>query len=78
MKTRVTITLDPAVHRLAKQTARTRHTTVSALIETLIQAQAGRSENDLVAGMTGIASLRDPVPGTDPLYDSLKAKYFRE
>lgn len=79
MKSRVTITLDPEVHQLAKQSARKKNTTVSGLIETLIQAQATRiNDGDLVAEMTGIASLRDPATGTDPLYDSLKAKYLRE
>lgn len=78
MKSRVTITLDPAIHLLAKQSARKRNTTVSGLIETLIQSQATPKGVDLVTGMTGIASLREPVAGSDPLYDSLKARYLRE
>ena len=77
MKTRVTITLDPDVHRLAKQAARKKHTTVSGLIESLLQAQTAVPKGDLVSGMTGIGSLRAPAPGTDPLYDSLSAKYIR-
>jgi hypothetical protein len=77
MKTRVTITLDPEVHRRAKQAARKKHTTVSGLIETLLQAESSPRKTSLVAEMTGIASLREPVPGKDPRYDALKAKYVR-
>lgn len=77
MKTRVTITLDPEVHRLAKQKARKKHTTVSALIESLLQSETTSKSDDLVAGMTGIASLRTPPPASDPLFDALKAKYIR-
>ena len=77
MKARVTITLDPEVHRLAKQKARKKHTSVSGLIESLLQAETKPGQVDLVAGMTGSASLRNPAAGVDPLYDSLKAKYLR-
>jgi len=77
MKTRVTITLDPEVHRLAKRKARKNHTTVSGLIESLLEAATAPIEEDLVARMRGSASLREPAPGTDPLYDALKAKHLR-
>lgn len=77
MKTRVTITLDPEVHRRAKQAARKKHTTVSGLIETLLQAESAPRKRSIVAEMTGIASLREPTPGTDPRYDALKGKYVR-
>jgi len=77
MKMRVTITLDPNVHRMAKQAARKKHTTVSGLIESLIQAESAVPKSDLVSAMTGIGSLKAPAPGTDPLYDSLHAKYIR-
>jgi len=77
MKKRVTITLDPDVHRLARQTARKRKTTVSGLIEGLLQSATSTKDDDWVAGMTGITSLRDSAPGADPLYDALTAKYIR-
>lgn len=77
MKTRVTITLDPTVHRLAKQAARKQRTSVSGLIESLLQAADTRGSGDLVAEMTGLCTLRAPVTGADPLYDSLQAKYLR-
>lgn len=77
MKTRVTITLDPEVHRRAKQAARRKHTTVSGLIETLLQAEATPKKRSVVAEMKGIARLREPAPGMDPRYDALKAKYIR-
>lgn len=76
MKSRVTITLAPEIHRLAKRTARKKHTTVSGLIESLIQSEAASAGEDLVAGMIGCASLREPATGSDPLYDALKAKYL--
>jgi len=77
MKARVTITLDPEVHRKAKQAAIKKHTTVSALIESLLKAEDPLQEVDLVSEMIGMAKLRHPEPGSDPLYDSLKAKYIR-
>ena len=77
MKTRVTNTHEPEVHRLAKQKARRKHTTVSGLIESLLQSATSTKDDDWVAGMMGITSLRDSVPGADPLYDTLTAKYIR-
>ncbi len=77
MKTRVTITMDPEVHRLAKRAARKKHTTVSGLIESLLQSETSTKDDDWVAGMTGITSLRDSAPGADPLYDALTANYIR-
>ena len=49
MKTRVTITLDPEVHRLAKQKARRKHTTVSGLIESLLQSATSKQDDALTA-----------------------------
>ena len=77
MKTRVTITLDPEVHRLAKQTARRRRTTVSCLIASLVQAEATPRKRGIVSQMIGSASLREPAPGIDPLYDALAARHLR-
>jgi hypothetical protein len=78
MKTRVTITLDPEVHRLAKQTARQRKTTVSGLIASLVQAESRSPKRGIVSGMIGSASLREPDPGGDPLFETLSRKYLRE
>ncbi len=75
MKTRVTITLDPATHRLAKQTAKARRTTVSGLIDSLLNGLGQRLS--IVDQMYGTETLRNPPLGTDPLYDALKAKYLR-
>ncbi len=78
MKSRVTITLDPEVHRLAKRVAKRRHTSVSGLIESLLQAESKAAENGtIVDRMIGCASLREPAPGSDPLYDALREKYVR-
>ena len=49
MKTRVTITLDSEVHRLAKQKARRKHTTVSGLIESLLQSATSKQYDALTA-----------------------------
>jgi hypothetical protein len=76
MKSRITITLDPEVHRLAKQRAVKRKTTVSGLIESLIQSETSVKKTDLVRSMIGSASLRIPDSGSDPLHDALRAKYL--
>lgn len=77
MKTRVTVTLDPEVHRLAKQVARKKHTTVSGLIESLLQTETASKKSSIVSDMVGCASLRAPVPSIDARYDALRAKYVR-
>lgn len=77
MKTRVTVTLDPEVHRLAKQVARKKHTTVSGLIESLLQTEITPKQRSIVSGMVGSASLRAPASGSDPQYDALLSKYVR-
>lgn len=76
MKTRVTITLDPDTHRRAKRTAAARKTTVSALIDSLLQAADDTPPPSLVEEMIGSATLRESAPGADPLYDALKARYL--
>ena len=76
MKTRVTITLDPDNHRLAKKRVRKKYTSASGLIESLIQSEGSPGKADIVASMTGSASLRVPSPKTDPLYDTLKAIFM--
>ena len=77
MKARVTITLDPATHRQAKRVARLRRTTVSGLIERLLRSTRSKRESgSLVTEMIGSAKLRNPRPGSDPLYEALKKKYL--
>ncbi len=61
MKARVPITLDPEIHRLVKQTARKKHTTVSGLIESLLKSEAVPQTKGIVASMAGSASLRSTV-----------------
>ena len=77
MKARVTITLDPATHRAAKRTARSRSTTLSGLVETLLASVAGGSDASLVDRMIGSASVRESPKGGDPLGDALRKKYLR-
>jgi hypothetical protein len=76
MKTRVTITLDPATHQRAKRTAAKNKTTVSGLIDRLLSAADRPAKASRVDALIGTASLREPAPGSDPLFDALKAKYL--
>jgi hypothetical protein len=75
MKNRVTITLDPAIHRAAKRTARSRSTTLSGLVETLLSAATEKSGVSVVDGMIGSSALRET--SSDPLAEALRAKYLR-
>lgn len=77
MKSRVTITLDPEVHRLAKRRAIKQKTTVSGLIESLLKSDASVEKTGLVRSMIGCASLRIPEHGPDPLHEALRTKYLR-
>jgi hypothetical protein len=77
MKSRITITLDPEVHRLAKQRAIRRKTTVSGLIESLLQSETSVKKANLVRSMIGSARLRVSDVGKDALHDALRAKYLR-
>ncbi|OOO02550.1 MAG: hypothetical protein USCGTAYLOR_01244 [Chromatiales bacterium USCg_Taylor] len=77
MKTRVTITLDPAVHARAKAVARARSTTVSGLIEAFLRSpDAAGTGGSLVDKMLGCAELRTVEPGRNPLYDALHARHI--
>lgn len=77
MKSRVTITLTPEIHRLAKRRAAKCNTTVSGLIESLLQAETSVQKPDYIRSMVGSASLRAAKPGMESLHDALQAKYLR-
>lgn len=77
MKTRVTITLDPTTHRAAKRTARSRSTTLSGLVQSLLASAVGEAGTPLVDRMIGSATVRETPPGTEPLADALRAKHLR-
>jgi hypothetical protein len=77
MKTRVTITLDPATHARAKAAARSRRTTVSGLIEACLRSTPAQSGTSLVDEMIGSAKLRRVKRGRDPLYDALYDRYVK-
>lgn len=76
MKTRVTITLDPLLHQRAKRAARARRTSVSGLIESLLETAAPPAATSLVDRLVGSASLRSPAVGVDPLYDAMALKHL--
>lgn len=76
MKKRVTITLDPAVHQRAKRAARAQRTSVSGLIESLLESAAAPVATSRIDRMIGSASLRSPSPGEDSLYDALASKHL--
>lgn len=74
MKARVTITMDPALHRHAKRLARLRQTSVSGLFESFLRST--ESDGSLVDKMLGSAELRAFPPGDDPLYDALHSRHI--
>ncbi len=76
MKTRVTITIDPAVHRRAKRVARSRGTSVSGLIEAALESVTAVSKPSVVDAMIGSAALRNPSVGEDTLYEALASKHL--
>jgi hypothetical protein len=77
MKTRISITLDPAVNRKAKKLAVSRGTTVSGLIESLLRHEAEHPNRPRVAAMIGSAVLRDEhAPESDPRFEHLSRKYL--
>jgi hypothetical protein len=76
MKTRVTITLDSAVHAQAKRVARARRTTVSGMIEAYLRRPDPESGDLLVDRMIGSAELKPIVRGRDPIHDALYARYI--
>jgi len=74
MKARITITIDPAVHRRAKRVARARGTSVSGLIESALELATAPAKVSVVEVMIGSGSLRQAPVGGDPLYDALAKK----
>jgi hypothetical protein len=77
MKTRVTITLDPETHALAKRAARARRTTVSAMIEEFLRSHEGAGEGgSRVDRMLGAGKLRPHRRGRDPLQDALYDRFI--
>jgi Family of unknown function (DUF6364) len=79
MKTRVTITLDPAVLRRAKIVARSRRTNVSALIEELLRRTADHAtmrHTNFTQKWAGTLSLRET--GHDDLLEAMKDRYGLE
>ena len=77
MKTRVTITLEPEAHQRAKRTASARKTSVSGLIESLLQTATAAEMPSVVDRMIGSAVLKDPADAADPRMDVLRAKYLK-
>lgn len=75
MKSRISITLDPAVHRKARKVASARGTSVSGLIESLLRRQE-ESTRPVADALVGTASLREVRPGADARFDHLKSKYL--
>ena len=77
MKTRATITIEPELHRKAKQLARLRNTSVSSLFESYIRSEVlpGGSRVDL---MLGSCSLKEAQEKDDPRFQALEAKYLKD
>lgn len=75
MKTRATISIRPDVLENAKYLAARSHSSVSALIESLL-AEASRHVDDPVSSLIGSASLKETCE-PDPLRDHLIRKYLK-
>ena len=77
MKRRVTLTLDPAVSRRAKELAHARRTSVSALVENLLRSASMASSRDgtsFVMRWAGKFKTAKTAPG-DRRMETLKARY---
>ncbi|MCH8513053.1 MAG: DUF6364 family protein [Kiritimatiellae bacterium] len=74
MKTRATISIRPDVLKEAKQLAERSHTSVSALIETLLM-EASREAKDPVEALIGSGRLKASTE-PDPIRDHLLKKYL--
>ena len=76
MKNRVTLTLDPAVCHRAKQLARERGTSVSALVEEHLRATplAGEQEKSFIERWQGRFRVA-PIRKGDPRMRTLRAKF---
>ena len=77
MKTRFTITLEPEAHQRAKRAASARKTSVSGLIESLLQSVRAVETPSVVDRMMGAAVLRDSGDAPDPRMNALRAKYLK-
>ena len=75
MKTRATLSIDPALHRRAKRLAKERRTSVSGLFESLIKEQPEESAS-IVDQMIGSASLKSGKT-KDTRRQALEAKYLK-
>ncbi len=77
MKTRITLTIDPAIVRRAKSLAHARNTNVSALVENLLRAtplsQEAKSQPFARRWAGKFRVARSTIP--DPRLDALKARY---
>lgn len=76
MKTRISITLPPRIHRDAKKLAARRGTTVSGLIESLLSHEAEPLKRPRVDAMIGSAVLRERRQEEDLRLDHLSRKYL--
>jgi hypothetical protein len=76
MKTRISLTIDPEVHRSAKRLARTRGTSVSGLVESLLGQQVLAESPSVVEQLIGSAALRVVREGMDARHEHLRRKYL--
>lgn len=70
--------MDPEVHRMAKKAAKRRSTSVSGLITDLLRAEVSAPEPGIVDRLVGSATLREPAPGDDPLFEAIAKKHLRK
>lgn len=77
MKSRISITIDPEVHRGAQRLARVQGTSVSGLVESLLSRQVQAASGSVVDKLVGSAQLREPAAGDDVRYEQLRRKYLK-
>ena len=76
MKTRITVTLDPQVVQRAKSVARSRKSSLSALIEDLLTRTVDHNAHRVNFTQKWVGKFTVRVPEkSDPLLDAMKARY---
>jgi hypothetical protein len=76
MKSRISITLDPHIHRNAQRLAKARGTTLSGLVESLLSRQLKAESSGVVDRLVGSAVLRQSSEVPDGRWEHLRRKYL--
>lgn len=74
MKTRATLSIDPALHARAKRLARQQKTSVSGLFESYLMSQPDPA-GSVVDSLVGSARLKEDTGQSDSRRQRLESKY---